>query len=149
MKRMKWEITINVPREDVFNKMLKVENYKKWSEPFMAGSYIVGDWKEGSEMRFLVDDENGKPSGMLSRVSELREPEFVSIEHVGWIEKGRVITEGPELEGCAPAFENYTLTKDGDFTHLLVEQDIGPQFEQMFSEAWPKALQKLKELCEE
>lgn len=33
-------------------------------------------------------------------------------------------------------------------TEVTVDVDVNERYEKMFSDAWPKALQRLKEICE-
>lgn len=148
MKKLHWEIKINAPREKVFKTIFNPELYPIWAGVFMPGSYYKGLWQKGETLRFLVDDENGKPSGMLTRVVDYREPEFISLQHIGIVIEGEDVTEGEEVESMTPAFENYTLKTEGDGTNFLVDQDVALQYEETFSESWPKALEKLKMLCE-
>jgi hypothetical protein len=59
------------------------------------------------------------------------------LPNVGWTR---------ELQAVA-AYENYTFTATSQGTKLTVDQDMTDDFESM-PEAWPKALGKLKALCE-
>jgi hypothetical protein len=56
--------------------------------------------------------------------------------------------EAAEKEGWAGAHENYTLKADGDGAHLTIDLDSTPGMIPYFNETWPKALAKLKQLCE-
>lgn len=52
-------------------------------------------------------------------------------------------------QAWAPAFENYTLKSVGAGTQLIIELDVAGDYQDMIDEIWPKALAKLKEICEE
>jgi hypothetical protein len=53
------------------------------------------------------------------------------------------------VKAWAPAFENYTLTCAGLSTHLAIDIDVPPEWEEYMTKVWPKALAKLKQLCED
>jgi len=74
--------------------------------------------------------------------------EFISIQHVGFIKDGVEDTESPEVKAWFPAFENYTFTETNGVTTLQVALDTAPEYEKDMDEAWPKALEKLKNICE-
>jgi hypothetical protein len=114
----------------------------------MPGSHFVGDWSEGSKMLFLGPGEAGKMSGMMSRIKTNRPYEYISIEHLGVIENGKENTTTTEAQGWKGALENYTFKEVGNATQVLVDTDTLEEYGEMFQEAWPKALRKLKELAE-
>jgi len=45
-------------------------------------------------------------------------------------------------------FENYSFINTGEATKLSIEVDVAEDFTEYMNNAWPKALQKLKELAE-
>ena len=53
------------------------------------------------------------------------------------------------VRSWAPAYENYTLSDAGDATELAVDNDVTPEFEEYMTKVWPKALARLKQLCED
>ena len=75
--------------------------------------------------------------------------EFISIKHLGYIKGGVTDTESPEVKAWAPAFENYTFRKHNKgVTEVNVDIKITPEFEEYLQSTWPKALEKLKAICE-
>jgi hypothetical protein len=64
------------------------------------------------------------------------------------VQNGVEDTESPEVKAWAPAFENYTFTENNGVTEVKIDTDVAPEFEDYMSQAWPKALVKLKALCE-
>lgn len=125
--------------------MLDTETYVQWVSAFSKDSYYEGDWSEGSEIRFLhIDGKNG----MFSRITENREPEFISIEHVGMIKDGIVDTTSDEVKKWTPSFENYTFTEVDGGTQIDVEMDISEEYKSEFEDMWSKALAQLKEIAE-
>lgn len=73
---------------------------------------------------------------------------FVSIEHLGILDGKNEITSGPAVDGWAGALENYSFREEGGKTIVSVAMDANEQFKSYFEQTWPKALQKLKEICE-
>ena len=54
----------------------------------------------------------------------------------------------PQVDGWADAEENYTFIKSGNQTNLKIDVDVNNKFVQFFQKTWPKALNALKEICE-
>lgn len=150
MHKLNFSITINAPKAKVWNTMLDDATYRMWTETFAAGSHYVGDWSKGSKILFLgPDPATSKMGGMLSRIKENRLHEYISIEHLGMVNDGKEDTASEAVKAWAGAHENYTFKENGKKTEVLVDIDSsGGEFEEMFKDMWPKALQKLKELAE-
>jgi uncharacterized protein YndB with AHSA1/START domain len=150
MEKSHFEITINATPEKVWDTMLTDATYREWTKPFHEGSYFKGDWSEGSKILFLgPDEEGGGEGGMVSLIKENRLYEFISIEHLGMVRNGVEDMTSEEVKKWVPAFENYTFIQDGAETKLSIDVDTNDEYKAMFEEIWPKALQRLKELCEE
>lgn len=143
-----FEININAPVKVVFNKMFDDKIWRLWTAEFSPTSHYKGIWEKGSKILFLGDDPDGNMGGMVSRIRENIPEKFVSIEHLGIIKDGLEITGGPEVEDWAGVLENYTFTGHQDHTLLSVTLDSNQEFKSYFQETWPKALKKLKSLCE-
>lgn len=149
MQKLRFAATIDAPRQKVWDTMLQDATYRVWTSVFNPqGSWFEGDWAQGSTIRFLGPDENGQIGGMVSRIRESRPGEYVSIEHLGMIHDGQEDTTSDAVKEWTPAFENYTLVDKDGATDVIVDMDSDERHVQMFEEAWPRALQKLKELAE-
>lgn len=149
MKKIKLDIEINAPREDVWEAVIDDAKYRQWTSVFSAGSFFEGGWNKGDAIRFLVEKEEGR-EGMVSEIAESIYPEFISIRHLGYISSGVEDTTSEEVKKWAPAYENYTLKELGNGkTKFIVEADTTEEYYQMFLDLWPKALEKLKEVSEE
>lgn len=152
MQKLRESILIDAPREKVWDMMLGEATYREWTTPFSEGSYYIGSFEEGADIRFLGPDqenpESGKEMGMVSKVRESRRPEFVSVEHLGFIKDGVEDFTSDEVKKWTPAFENYTFNEKDNGTEVVVELDTPDEYHQMMKDMWPKALQKLKEICE-
>lgn len=152
MEKLHYSVKINAPVQTVWSAMLEDATYREWTSEFHEGSYYEGDWNQGSEIRFLGPDENDSLSGMLATVEESRANEFVSLRYLGQIVDGVNDTTSDEARKIAGAHENYTFRQADGMTALDVEIDVDAdsddQFVQMFNDLWPKALDKLKAICE-
>lgn len=150
MKKLQFEILIHAPVEKVWDTMLADATYRDWTTAFNPGSYFKGDWSEGSRIYFIGPDPEGSTEemGMVSQITENRKYEQVTIEHLGLYKAGVEDTESEEARKWH-AFEAYTFTKVDDGTQLHIELDVDEDYEEMFNDMWPKALERLKELSEQ
>ncbi|MCW3116756.1 MAG: Activator of Hsp90 ATPase 1 family protein [Chitinophagaceae bacterium] len=147
MEKKQFKITINAPKEKVWNTLWNDATYREWTAAFAEGSRAETDWQKGSKVLFL----DAKNSGMVSTIAENKSNEFMSIKHLGIIKEGVEDLDNAESKQWAGAFENYTLQTVKGSTELTVDMggaDIPKEFMDYFIMAWPKALEKLKELAE-
>lgn len=148
MKKMNFEIIINAPTEKVYHCMLDRPTYKQWTAAFNPTSDYEGSWEKGSDIYFVGTNKKGQKEGMISRIKENIPNKFVSIEHLGMIQDGKEVTSGPEVDPWAGSLENYSFSSVNGGTKVEVELDTNSEFEAYFEDSWPKALNKLKEICE-
>ncbi|MFN2440294.1 MAG: SRPBCC domain-containing protein [Chitinophagaceae bacterium] len=145
MQKINFSTSINAPKEKVWNVLWDDASYRKWTSAFTEGSYAVTDnWKEGSEVKFL----DPKGSGMISKVAANRPNEYMSFEHLGEIRDGVEDRDSEKIKEWAGAKENYTLKEVNGKTELKIDMDISEEYKDMFTDMWPKALEKVKELSE-
>jgi hypothetical protein len=144
MEKLNFSIDINATREEVWKILWTDATYRKWTSAFYEGSYAVSDWKEGSKILFL--DPNG--SGMSSIIDKKIPNEFMSFRHMGEIKNGQEMPADEKTKKWSGAMENYTLRQMGELTRLDVEIDVTEEHVKIFNEAFPKALQKVKEISE-
>ncbi len=148
MVKLHFETEINAPAEKVFRLMLADKTYREWTKLFNPTSRYEGSWEKGSKILFLGTDEKGNEGGMVSRIKDNILNRFISIEHYGVINDGKEITTGAEVEKWAGGLENYTFEEKNGKTLLSVDTDTTPEYKTYFEETWPKALNKIKEICE-
>ena len=144
MKTLHFDIHINATTKIVWDIMLDMESYQTWTAEFSEGSYYKGSWEKGDRIKFLVPSGDG----MTSMIAENRPYEYISIKHLGCINKGIEDTTSAAVQSWTPAFENYSFSDEDGTTKLHVEMDVAPEFEEFMQTAWPKALAKLKKICE-
>ncbi len=143
-KRIQFSIVIAAPVSVVYELMTDAESYKDWTSAFAHGSYYEGSWSAGERIRFL----SPTGEGMVAEIAENRPNEFISIKHLGLIVNGVEDTDSDVVRSWAPAFENYSFMPVAAGTKVIVDQDVNEEFESYMVEAWPKALARLKALCE-
>jgi hypothetical protein len=145
-----WKIEINAPVEKVWWLMLSDIGYRNWTLEFNPkGSWYSGLLEEGQKIKFFGLMDDGTMGGMLSFVKKMEMYKHIYFEHYGWIIKGEEKTSGEDIERWAPSFEKYFFEKvTNNKTVLIIEMESDEQYSDMMSKMWPKALIKLKELCE-
>ena len=151
MKKLQFKVNINAPVTRIYDFMLGTNSkstYKQWTSMFNPTSTYEGSWKKGNKILFFGVDEKGEKGGMVSRIAENIPNQFVSIQHYGLLNAGKEITEGPEVEKWANGFENYTFEENNGTTTVTVDLDTAEDIVDYMNETYPKALDKLKELCE-
>jgi hypothetical protein len=151
MKKVQYQISINASASKVYDIMLGITNkstYEQWTAMFNPTSSFEGTWEKGSKILFIGEDGNGERGGMVSRIAENKPNVFVSIQHYGLVKGDVEITEGPEVEKWANGFENYSFEESNGTTNLIVDLDTSEDFIDYMDDAYPKALDKLKQMCE-
>ena len=151
MKKLQFTVNIHAPAPRIYDFMLGLRDkstYEQWTALFNPTSTYEGRWDKGSKILFFGVDENGEKGGMVSRIAENILNQLVSIQHSGLLKSGREITEGPEVEKWANGFETYSFEESNGSTTVTVDLDTAEDFIDYMNQTYPKALDKLKELCE-
>ncbi len=152
MEKLQYTIKINAPAQKVYDLMLGISNkttYEQWTSMFNPTSTYEGNWDKGSKMLFVGIDEKGEKGGMVSEISENIKNDYISIRHYGLVQANVEITSGPQVEKWANGFENYTFQENNGNTDITIELvGFTEDLKDYMNESWPKALDKLKELCE-
>lgn len=148
MKKTTYQIEIAAPAAKVSEKMIAKSSYEQWTSIFNPSSTFEGSWEKGARIHFIGISEEGKKEGMVAEIAEHIPQKFISIRHRGVLDGEKEITEGPAVEGWAGALENYSFKEENGKTTVTVEVDTNENYLTYFEETWPKALAKLKEICE-
>ena len=144
-KTLTFQVDIQAPRQRVWQTMLDAEGYRAWTAAFCEGSTYEGSWDQGAAIRFLAPSGDG----MIAEIAEHRPAEWVSIRHLGMIEKGVADTTSDKVRAWAPAYENYHFQAlPGNGCRVTVTLDTLPDYEAYMLDAYPKALALLKSGCE-
>lgn len=152
MEKLKFNVKINAPASKVYDAMLGITNkfdYEQWTSLFNPISTYEGGWNKGDKILFVGIDEKGEKGGMVSEIAENIPNQFVSIRHYGILKEDKEITEGSEVKEWAGKFENYFFDENNGVTAVGVEVDTTDDFIDYMNNAYPKALNKLKEICEQ
>jgi Activator of Hsp90 ATPase homolog 1-like protein len=144
MEKKTFSISIDAPREKVWNVLWGDDSYRAWTSVFSEDSQVQTDWQKGSRALFT----DGKGSGMVATIEENKPNEFMSIRHLGVMKDGVEDLDSDEVKQWAGAHENYTLKNVDGKTELVVDMDIAQEYMDYFQNTWPKALDKVKELAE-
>ncbi len=151
MEKLQFKIEINAPVSKVFDRMLGITNkstYEQWTALFNPTSTYEGNWNKGNKILFFGSDESGEKGGMVSEIAENILDKFISIRHYGLVKNGVETTEGPEVEKWANGLENYSFEEKNGTTIVTVDLDTTQDFLKYMNDTYPKALDKLKEICE-
>lgn len=148
MQTITFSTTINAPVSKVWKTMLEHPTYEMWTEAFHVGSTYEGSWDKGSDIRFIALNDEGQKEGMISRVKENIPHQYISVEHYGFILNGVEDTTSEQVTSWAPSYENYSFTEKNGQTEVKVDIEVTDEYKDMFDEMWPKALAKLKAVCE-
>lgn len=142
-----FKTTINASREKVWDVLWNDETYPVWTKVFSPegteGSVAKTTWNKGDKVLFVDSAGSG---GMVSSVQDKVENEFMSFRHLGEVQDG--VEKIDENAGWYGAMENYTLKEVDGKTELTIDIDLTEDFLDHFNEAWPKGLDKVKELSE-
>ena len=145
MKKLEFKIDVNASPKKVWETMLNPESYREWISAAFPGSYYKGQWKKGENLKFLSPDKGGT----LATIVELRPYEYILSKHIAVINADGTEDRNSEMaKGWIGTTEAYTFTEKNGKTEVKVEINTYPEWEQMFSDGWPKALKKLKEISE-
>jgi hypothetical protein len=151
MKKLQFKISIKAPAAKVYDYMLglsSIATYEQWTAMFNPTSTYEGSWEKGAKILFVGVDDKGEKGGMVSRIADNIPNQFVSIQHYGLIHAGKEIITGSEVVKWANGLENYTFEETNGTTTVTVDLDTTEDFIAYMNDAYPKALNKLKELCE-
>ena len=144
-QRLYFAVSIAAPRSRVWLTLQSPDGYRDWTSAFCKGSTYEGSWEQGARIRFLAPSGDG----MTSEIAERREGTLLSIRHLGEIRQGVDDTHSPQVLAWAPAYENFHLRDlPAGGTELRVEVDTVADYVQYMHDTYPRALQRLKALCE-
>lgn len=147
--KLAFSIDIAAPRDVIWDTLIGPETYRDWCSAFNPTCYFEGDWTEGSTVKFLGPDKEGKLGGMIARVLTHRPGEYLLVEHFGVVDGGEELFSGAVYDDWIPAEEDYTLSGGPDTFTLTIRCDVTECYAEFFSKTWPKALARLKELTED
>ena len=145
MKTFQSKIDIGVNAKKVWDTMIHPDSYKEWVNVAWPGSYYEGNWGPGQNVKFISPGRGGT----LVQIVEYRPYEYILAEHVAVINAdGTEDRDSESAKNWIGATESYTFHQVNGKTELETEMNTNPEWGQMFADSMPKALAKLKEICE-
>lgn len=145
MKKLEFSVDIDATPQKVWDTMLNPESYREWVKVSWPNSYYEGEWKKGENLKFL----SAGRGGTKARIVDLKPYEMILADHIAVINNDGTEDRESELaKGWIGTTEKYTFNEEDGHTKLKVEVNTNPEWERMFTDGWPNALVKLKELSE-
>jgi hypothetical protein len=144
-KKIDISIFIKAPKEKIWSALLEDETYRKWTTPFMEGSYFEGNWEEGSKMFFKGPP---KGDGMVSRIKLHKPNDIITIEHMGILKDNIEDYDSEEAKKWSGIHETYRLEPKDSGNELFIDMDIDEEYYDWFKTTWQKAAEKVKGLSE-
>lgn len=138
---MQFSIEINASRERVWDTLWQDETLREWAGIIDAGTYMVGDLKEGNEIQFI----SGNGYGVTTLVEKLVANEFLLLRHQADTQDSGKQEREKQWTGGE---ESYSLAEKNGTTTLTVAFDVPTELEEYFKINYPKALERVKVLAE-
>lgn len=143
MKQLQFTAQIHATRQKVWDTLWQDTTFRQWADLIDPGTYMVGELKEGGEVQF-ISAENGY--GVTSLVEKLTPGEFLQLRHSADTQDTGERERDDEWTGGT---ESYTLDEKDGVTTLTVTLDAPPGQVEYMQNAYPKAMERVKELAEE
>lgn len=125
--------------------MIQPDSYKEWVNVAWPGSYYEGKWGLNENVRFISPGQGGT----LAKIVEYRPYEYILATHVAVINPdGTEDRDSETAKNWIGTTESYTFHEHDGKTELETEMNTNPEWGEMFADSMPKALSKLKEICE-
>jgi len=145
MEKLVFNIDIKASKEKIWKVLWDDETYRKWTSAFCEGSYVKTSWNEGDKIYFLGPTGEGMNSIIETKIPN----EYMAFKHVGEIKDFKEVSPTEETLKWVGAMETYRLTQKDDLVDLQAEVDVIEKHIDYFKEAFPKGMEKIKELSEE
>ena len=144
MKTLEFKISIDAPKEKVWEILWDDKSYRDWASVFCEGTYAVSDWKEGDSIQFLTPDGSGMNSVIFKRV----ENEYMAFKHLSDIKDFKVLPADAAVQGWSDAMETYEIRPIEKGVLLVVTMDMVEKYIDYFQATFTKAIERIKRLSE-
>ena len=146
MKKLTYSIKINKPQDFVFNKITDKSVYPDWAKAWGEGMTYEGEWKEGEYISFF-DQTQG---GTKVIIEELVPNELIKAKHIAMVNPLNIEVELTDdmMRKWVGSQEIYYFKRESDTETILEVVMITDEAFEKMMEAWSKALQFFKEICE-
>jgi len=126
--------------------MIGSKTYKEWASVSWPDSDFQGKWAKGEKIRFSPGEGQG---GTLAIIDEFKPYETILARHIAILSADGSEDYSSEIaKGWVGTLERYTFSESKGKTTLTVEIETNADWEKMFEEGWPAALNALKEISE-
>ena len=142
MNELEFSIDIKATREKVWAVLWRDDTFRDWAGIIDPGTYMLGDLQQGNEVQF-ISAENGY--GVTSFVQAIIPNEHLVLLHQVDTKSTGKQKRDKEWTGGK---EEYILTENDSVTTLKTVFDVPQDLEAYFNAAYPKALQRIKEMAE-
>ena len=143
---VEFQVRVNASKKHVWETMLHPATYNEWANAGWPGATYEGTWAEGEEVKFV----SASGEGTLATLVAHKPYDLSHAKHMAVLLKGGAEDRDSELAlGWIGTHERYTFTEEDGVTALTVTITTTPEWAAMFSDGWPKALNKLKVMCEQ
>ncbi|MCG8640080.1 MAG: hypothetical protein MI862_10090 [Desulfobacterales bacterium] len=146
MKKLTYSIKINKPKDFVFNKITDKSVYPGWAKAWGEGMTYEGEWKEGSHISFF-DQTQGGTKAIIEKIVP---NESILTKHVAMVNPQNIEIEPTDdmMKKWIGSQENYYFKKISNTETTLEIVMIADEAFEKIMDAWSKALQLFKEICE-
>ncbi|WP_343696765.1 SRPBCC domain-containing protein [Flavobacterium sp.] len=144
METLEFTVKIKAHPDKVWKVLWEDETYKKWTGAFCEGSYAESNWNEGDKIHFMSPGGEGMNSVIEKKIPN----EYMAFKHVGEIKDFKEVPLNEETKTWTGAMETYRLIPEDEFTTLIANVDVIEKHIDYFKDAFPNALEAVKELSE-
>lgn len=145
MEKITFSTIINAPAEKVWHCLWDKQHYQTWVSAFSEDSTVQTDnWEEGSKILFV--DSNG--SGMMSTIVANHPHQLMLFKHLGMIINGVEDMTSDAAKAWNGSQETYQLQEENGCTTVTATLDCVEDMKDYFTQTFPVALKKLKDLTE-
>lgn len=144
MNRREFSVDIEADKATIWKALWEENSYRDWTSVFFEGSHLVADsWEEGNHVHFLGPDG----SGIYSRIDKHFPNQIIRFKHIGLVENGKELPLNDEVKKWSGATEIYRIVEGKKLNTLVVEIDIMDEHLESMTNAFSKALEKVKNNC--
>lgn len=143
-KTIKKSIDINASKEKVWDVLMNDKYERIWYAEIREGAHAETDWQVGSKALFT--DE--RKAGVVGKVISNKPHEVIAVEYQGIVVNGVEDYNSSDAKNIKGGLEKYELKEKKGVTHLSIACDMPETYYKSMSEAWDRALQKIKKLSE-
>lgn len=144
MERLEFKTEIKAPVSVIWKVLWDDKTYREWTGVFCEGTYAVSNWNEGDSIHFLTPSGEG----MDSIIDRKIENQYMAFKHIGELKNFEPQPINETTKEWSGSMEIYELISNDDSITLKVYVDILEKYKDYFLDAFPKGLERVKQLSE-